>query len=65
MIPDNQQFEIFTMSDKSRRDQMYTEFRQHGDARERKAVKYSSVEDGRSTWTVAYPRSLPKDSNES
>jgi hypothetical protein len=61
MLPDNEQFEIFQMTDKSRRDEMFAKFRETGDALERKAVKYSSVENGKSVWIVAHPRSLPED----
>ena len=54
--------EVFTTTDKDRRDQMFEDLRKNGDALERQVVKFSSNEphplkSGQfiSNWSVAYP----------
>ena len=55
--------EIFTMTDKVRRDQMFDDLRKNGDATEKQVVKFSGVQSisnslgnkWESTWSVAYP----------
>ena len=63
-------FEVFTMTDKAKRDEMFMFYRNFGDENERQVVKFSGVEEVpnvdvltptgvrkqyRSTWSVAYP----------
>lgn len=55
--------EIFTMTDKVRRDQMFDDLRKNGDATEKQVVKFSSNEphplkQGQfiSNWSIAYPK---------
>lgn len=68
MEPNN--FEVYTMTDKAKRDEMFRDLRANGNENERQAVKFSGWEptmegggqkivNGKSvfhqTWSVAYP----------
>ena len=55
-------FEIYTMTDKAKRDEMFDQFRASRNPYERQVVKFSGVQavPGKtgvyqSTWSVAYP----------
>ncbi len=63
--------EVFTTTDKDRRDRMFEDLRKNGGALEKQVVKFSGVEEVpdvdvltstglrkqyRSTWSVAYPK---------
>lgn len=53
-----QNFEVYTMTDKAKRDRMYANFRANGDENERQAVKFSGCEivldnSGKPAYTVS------------
>ena len=55
-------FEVYTMTDKAKRDEMFDQFRASRDPYERQVVKFSGVQavPGKigvyqSTWSAAYP----------
>jgi hypothetical protein len=53
-------FEVYTTTDKAKRDELYRALREHGEGSERQAVKFSGVAevDGKyqTTYSVAHPK---------